>query len=88
LKKQGQYQLQVRLTTPEDLELAEVGRLKQKVAQLIQQRKYQEAIPLAEKMLQMCQRILGQDDPDVASSLDDLYRFTGFNQQPWLKAWQ
>jgi CHAT domain-containing protein/Flp pilus assembly protein TadD len=70
-KEQGRYQLHVRQTTPEDGLLAEAAQLNRQVLQLNQQGKYQEAIPLAEKALQIRQRILGRH-PNVATSLNNL----------------
>jgi CHAT domain-containing protein/Flp pilus assembly protein TadD len=70
-QEQGRYQLHVRATTPEDVTLAEAEQLNQQVFQLNEQGKYQAAIPLAEKALQIRQRILGRH-PDVATSLNNL----------------
>ena len=56
----------------QDEDLAEAERLNQQVFQFGEQGKYNEAIPLAEKVLAIRQRILGNDHPDVAVSLDNL----------------
>jgi len=59
------------LTTQSD-ELAEAERLAQQVEQLYNQGKYQEAIPLLERVLSIRRKILGQQHLDVAVSLNDL----------------
>ena len=54
--------------------------LEQQVLQLYQQGKYQEAIPLAEKLLAIRKQTLGPDHPDTATSLGylaRLYKFMG-----------
>ncbi|NER24952.1 MAG: tetratricopeptide repeat protein [Symploca sp. SIO1C2] len=53
-------------------ELAEAERLNQQVIQLYQAGKYDEAIPLAEKALAILLRILGEEHPDVATSINNL----------------
>ncbi|EAW34379.1 CHAT domain-containing protein [Lyngbya sp. PCC 8106] len=53
-------------------ELEEAERLNQQVIQLRQQGKYNEAIPLAEQVLEIRERILGENHPDVATSLNNL----------------
>ncbi|NES00462.1 MAG: tetratricopeptide repeat protein, partial [Symploca sp. SIO1B1] len=52
--------------------LAEAEKLNQQAFQLYQVGKYSEAIPLAEKALAIRQRILGEEHPDVATSLNNL----------------
>ncbi|MEA5594721.1 CHAT domain-containing tetratricopeptide repeat protein [Rivularia sp. UHCC 0363] len=52
-------------------ELAEAEKLNQRVVQLYQEGKYNEAIPLAERALAIAQKILGEH-PDVATSLNNL----------------
>ncbi|NES21187.1 MAG: CHAT domain-containing protein [Symploca sp. SIO3E6] len=66
----GQNQGYVLVAQGEDL--AEAERLNQQAFQLYQEGKYSEAIPLAEKALAIRQRILGQEHPDVATSLNNL----------------
>jgi tetratricopeptide (TPR) repeat protein/CHAT domain-containing protein len=54
--------------------------LKQQVLSFYHQGKYQEAIPLAEKLLAIRKRTLGPEHPDTAASLNDLaelYRAIG-----------
>ncbi|WP_287278778.1 MULTISPECIES: tetratricopeptide repeat protein [unclassified Okeania] len=58
----------------EQEELAEVKRLVEQIIQLNQQGKYAEAIPLAEKALEIRKRALGDNHLDVARSLNDLGR--------------
>ncbi|MGK7935249.1 MAG: tetratricopeptide repeat protein [Xenococcaceae cyanobacterium] len=53
-------------------ELAEAERLNQQVEQLYQQGKYNEAIPLAEQALAIRKKVLGDNHPDVAESLNNL----------------
>ena len=56
------------------------GLLNQQVFKLYQQGKYQEAIPLAEKLLAIRKQTLGPDHPDTATSLGylaRLYKFMG-----------
>ena len=53
--------------------------LRQRVMELYQQRKYKEAIPLAEKLV-VVKRAKGEEDPDTATSLNNLaalYRAVG-----------
>ncbi len=60
-------------------ELEEANRLHQQVIQLYEQGKYDEAIPLAERVLEMRQKLLGTEHPDVALSLNNL-AFLYFSQ--------
>ncbi|MEA5542963.1 tetratricopeptide repeat protein, partial [Limnoraphis robusta Tam1] len=53
-------------------ELEEANRLHQQVIQLYEQGKYNEAIPLAKRVLEMYQKLLGDEHPDVATSLSNL----------------
>ena len=58
--------------------------LNQQVLKLYQQGKYQEAVPIAERVLAIEKRILGPEDPDTATSLDNLaalYRDMGAYQK-------
>ncbi|WP_293044606.1 CHAT domain-containing protein [Moorena sp. SIO1F2] len=52
--------------------LAEASRLTQQGWELYQQGKYSEAIPLAERALGIRQQVLGEEHPDVATSLNNL----------------
>ncbi|MCJ8282293.1 MAG: tetratricopeptide repeat protein, partial [Rivularia sp. ALOHA_DT_140] len=77
--KSGNYQLSWRIALPRDIELAEAGRLNQRVLQLLEKGKYSEAIPLAERGLAIRQKILGEHR-DVATSLNNLassYEYQG-----------
>src|SRR6516162_5820779 len=54
--------------------------LNQQVLQLYQEGKYQQAIPIAEKLLAIKKRTRGPEDPDTAQSLNnlaELYRVMG-----------
>ncbi|MBD2327997.1 CHAT domain-containing tetratricopeptide repeat protein [Alkalinema sp. FACHB-956] len=68
----GNYQLISRSSTQTDFELAEAEQLNQQVLQLRSEGKYQTGVPLAEKALQIRQRILGDRHPAVATSLNNL----------------
>src|ERR1700736_6441974 len=46
--------------------------LNQQVSQLIEQWKYQEAIPIAEKALEVAKRVRGPEHPETASALNNL----------------
>ncbi|MEA5535844.1 CHAT domain-containing protein [Crocosphaera sp. XPORK-15E] len=52
--------------------LAEAERLIQQAIELYQQGKYNEAIPLAEKALAIRKKVLGDNHPDTAGSLNNL----------------
>ncbi len=52
--------------------LAEASRLTQQVLELEQKGKYSEAIPLAKRALGIVQQVLGEEDPHVATSLNNL----------------
>ncbi|NEQ38166.1 MAG: tetratricopeptide repeat protein, partial [Okeania sp. SIO3I5] len=56
----------------EEDELAEAERLFQQVVELYQQGKYAEAISLAEKVLAIRKKVLGDNHPDVAESINNL----------------
>ena len=53
-------------------QLAKAKQLTQQVAELYQQGKYSEAIPLAQDALRIRQQVLGEEHPDIATSLNDL----------------
>src|SRR5260370_771422 len=46
--------------------------LNQQVHKLFEQGKYQEAIPLAEKAVELARRVRGAEHPDTATSLNNL----------------
>ena len=46
--------------------------LNQRIPKLYQQGKYEEAIPLAEKLVVLTRRAKGEEDPDTATSLNNL----------------
>ena len=80
----GRYQLMIREGSAQELErgeqLAEADRLNQQVIQLNQQGRYSEAIPLAQQALAIRETALGENHPDVATSLNnlaELYRAQG-----------
>ena len=60
------------LQLAQSAELQEAEKLNQQVMQLYRQGKYREAIPLAEKVLAIIEKILGEEHPDVATSLNNL----------------
>ncbi|NEQ83522.1 MAG: tetratricopeptide repeat protein, partial [Moorea sp. SIO2I5] len=66
-------------------ELAEAERLNQQVVQLYQQGKYAEAIPLAEKVLAIRKKVLGDNHLDVANSLHTL-GFLYYKQSKYAEA--
>jgi CHAT domain-containing protein/Tfp pilus assembly protein PilF len=57
---------------PQSAELQEAERLNQQVIQLYQQGNYPEAISLAERVLELREKALGRDHPEVAKSLNNL----------------
>ncbi len=67
----GQTNSPVLLVQQSD-ELEEANRLHQQVIQLNEQGKYNEAIPIAERVLEIRQRLLGENHLDVATSLNSL----------------
>ena len=61
-------------------QLEEAKKLEREATQLYQQGKYDEAIPLVQKILEIREKALGPDHPDVAASLNnlaELYRNQG-----------
>ncbi len=61
-------------------ELEEATRLNEQVLQLLNEGKYTEGIPLAERALAIREKVLGKEHPDVATSLNnlaELYREQG-----------
>ena len=71
-EERGSYQLSWREATEEDIQLAQANQLSQQVWELKEQGKYSEAIPLAERVLRIRQQVLGQEHPDVATSINNL----------------
>src|SRR5208282_139567 len=51
---------------------AEFNLLNQQVHKLFEQGKYQEAIPLAEKAVELAKRVYGPEQPNTATSLNNL----------------
>ena len=51
---------------------SEADPLNRRVAKLFQAGKYQEAIPVAEQLLEISEKALDPEHPDTASSLDNL----------------
>ncbi|MDY6936101.1 MAG: tetratricopeptide repeat protein [Cyanobacteriota bacterium] len=68
----GRYRLSWRAASPEDPELAEAERLHDRAVQLLNEGKYSEAIPLVEQLLAIRRRLLGEEHPSVATSLNNL----------------
>ena len=50
----------------------DLAALNQRIYQLFAEGKYQEAIPIAEKAVELAKRVRGPEDPDTAASLDNL----------------
>ncbi|MBD2210878.1 tetratricopeptide repeat protein [Nostoc linckia FACHB-104] len=65
-------QTQPPLSAQQSAELAEAERLNEQVMQLYQQGRYSEAIPLAQRVLAIQEKVLGTEHPDVAQSLNNL----------------
>jgi CHAT domain-containing protein/tetratricopeptide (TPR) repeat protein len=61
-----------RLTAADRRRLAEAAQLHGRVGQLRQQRKIREALPLAQKALEIRKEVLGEHHPDYADSLNSL----------------
>jgi tetratricopeptide (TPR) repeat protein len=59
-------------SSSEAAELQEVEQLNQQGFQLYQQGQYEAAIPLAQRALEIRERLFGADHPDVATSLNNL----------------
>jgi tetratricopeptide (TPR) repeat protein len=60
----------------------EVQRLNEQYLKLYQQGKYIEAIPLAEQALAIQKKVLGNNHPDVATTLDDLGTLYSLQDNP------
>ena len=60
------------LTEEQKKELEEAKKLNSQVVQLFQQRKYTEALPLAQKVLEIREKNLGPEHPDVGLGLYNL----------------
>ncbi len=76
----GQYQLEWRVATARDQDLALANQLNQQVTELYQAGRYGEAIPLAAEALAITEQALGPDHPYTAASLNNLallYRSQG-----------
>ncbi|WP_293028794.1 tetratricopeptide repeat protein [Moorena sp. SIO3I8] len=73
----GQSIIAQQLSSPgseraEELSLAKASQLNQQALELYQQGKYSEAMPLAERALEIRREVLGEEHPDVATSLNNL----------------
>ncbi|UCJ13316.1 MAG: CHAT domain-containing protein [Phormidium sp. PBR-2020] len=80
----GNYRLTAQTSTSSEFEraelLEEVNRLNQQVIRLYGEGRYQEAIPLAQRVLEIREIALGESHPHVATSLNNLaqlYYFQG-----------
>ena len=71
-RARAQMPTQPGLTVEQRSELIGAERLNEQVAQLYQQGKFNAAIPLAEQALAIRKHILGENHPDVATSLNNL----------------
>src|SRR5208337_2664697 len=63
----------------------ELGSLNQRIYKLFAEGKYQEAIPLAEKAVEITTRVRGPEDPETATSLNNLGELY-FNVYQYTKA--
>ncbi|MEM8719517.1 MAG: tetratricopeptide repeat protein [Cyanobacteria bacterium P01_G01_bin.39] len=59
-------------TVEQEQQLAEVKKIDQEIVDLFNQGKFYQAIPLAQKALEIRKKILGAEHPDVAASLNNL----------------
>ena len=57
---------------PEHNDLAKLSSLRNQVTELIQARKVSEAIPIAQEILELCEKMVGPDSPVVAAALSNL----------------
>jgi CHAT domain-containing protein/Tfp pilus assembly protein PilF len=79
----GRYEIQLlelRVATENDRALHEAFKLNTERARLFSAGKYDEALPLAERVLEIRERVLGPEHPDVAAALNSLggiYFFKG-----------
>ena len=68
------------ISYPQQKDLENVKILNQEVSKLYQQGRYEEAIPIAEKVLKIREKVLGPRHPETAISLNSLaglYLFMG-----------
>ena len=70
--ERGNYQLSTRQATETDIALDKAEKLNEQVVQLYKERKYNEAIPLAEQALAIRKEQLGDNHPSTATSLNNL----------------
>ncbi len=61
-----------KLTAEQSAELDEAARLSRKVVDLYKEQKYDEALPLAKRVVEIRGRILGDDDGSTAAALLNL----------------
>jgi CHAT domain-containing protein/Tfp pilus assembly protein PilF len=71
-KEMGSYRLEVRVSNPSDLALAEARNLNQQVLKHFQDGTYLKGILVAEQALKIRKQYLGDRHPDVATSLHNL----------------
>ena len=64
--------VQNRPASPQDAELEEAEKLSASVAQLYAAGNYKEALPLAQRVLALCEKVRGEEDPLVGSALNNL----------------
>jgi CHAT domain-containing protein len=84
----GQYEIrvvEVRSATENDRALQDAVKLNTEVRRLYFAGKYDEARPLAERVLETRERVLGMEHPDVASALNSL-ALIYYNKNDYLKA--
>jgi type II secretory pathway pseudopilin PulG len=60
------------ISYPQQTDLENAKILNQEVINLFQQGRYGEAIPIAEKVLTISEKVLGPEHPDTATTLNNL----------------
>lgn len=66
------YSIRGNVSYPQSATLDDARRLNQQVVSLYQAGRYDEALPLAHRVLEIREKILGSDHPDVAAALNNL----------------
>lgn len=66
--------------------LQEASTLNEQVAKLYQQGQYREAIPLAQRVLEIYEKVLGPEHPDTAAALNNLALFYDTTNDAYTKA--
>jgi CHAT domain-containing protein/Tfp pilus assembly protein PilF len=85
----GQYRIQVvelGVATEGDRALYEARKLNTEFYRLFRAGKYDEARPLVERVLEIREKVLGADHPDVAQSVNDLARYYYYYKGDYARA--